>query len=210
MARIKTAAGLKISGKLGNLVFVQQGEQTYVRTSPERKKGHWSRRQQQHRSRFQAFTAYYQQMREKVVKPIWNLSATKQFTGYNLFMKANMPAFNQQGELADPSLLHFSTGPLPLPLCLSAEKNDSAPQLVNIRWEPGAVSPLASGNDELLMIINTASGTEGPITTGTFRKEGHYQLDLSEHQEEQEGNLYLFFANSERSAYSEDKYIHIE
>jgi len=136
MAKAKIAGGIQLSGKLGNgLVFVPYGDEMIVRTLPaQRKPDGWSRKQKAHRERFRAVSRHYKNYRDSIVRPIWSLSATVKHTGYNLFVQANMPAFDHNGEMSDPSLLHFSTGPVSLPQQFRAERLADDPSVIRFSW----------------------------------------------------------------------------
>lgn len=204
MAKFKGMPGMKLSGNIGGLVFVQVGDQTYVRRAPTRKKDSWSQKQQQHRARFKSFTGFYRSLRETVVKPIWNLSATKNLTGYNLFMKANLPAFSSDGGHIDPALLHFSTGPLPLPRYLSAWRDVESPATIEISWHTEIITRMEQPDDELLIAVRSNFQSFGPIETGCLRKDGNCLFDVSEWESTSPLNLYLFFASADRTRYSPD------
>ena len=209
MARVKGTIASQLSGTIGGLVFVQVGDKTYVRTAPNRKKNSWSKKQQQHRSRFQACTRFYQALRETVVIPIWNLSATKNLSGYNLFMKTNLPAFDAEGARIDPALLHFSMGTLPLPQHLSIVRDETSPTTVQISWSAELITRAEQPDDELLMMIRNDFQTFGPIETECLRKDESCRFDLSEWASESKWNLYLFFASADRTRYSTDQYFSV-
>lgn len=210
MARTKSFPGLILSGKIGNLVFVQHGDEVIVRTLPERRKpDSWSEKQLQQRKRFQAARLFYNSVRENVVNPIWKLSATKKLTAYNLFLKANLGAFDKNGELADYSRLHFSTGPLPLPQQLTAARSTDNPGQVIVRWNPEAQSKAELANDELLCVWAREGQRLGPIATGSVRGEGQRILEHPSVEAGESWNLYLFFRNKNHTSYSDDKHIQL-
>jgi len=207
MARTKALPELLLSGKLGNLVFVQQGDEVIVRTAPrKRKPDSWSEKQLAHRARFQAVNRYYQSWREQVVKPIWNQAATAKQTGYNLFIKANMPAFDASGTIGDYSLLHFSTGALALPQALTASRTEDSPDIVRLSWKTDCLTRMEHANDELLLVLLQEEERRGPITTGAQRQDGSYELQLPPTPPDKPWHAYLFFRNAAHRIYSPDKY----
>ncbi|WP_430972510.1 DUF6266 family protein [Sunxiuqinia rutila] len=208
MARTNTPPGSYLSGKAGNLVFVQNGDEVIVRSLPKpRKPESWSEKQQQQRKRFQAARLFYTEVRDQVVTPIWKLSATRKLTAYNLFLKANLGAFDKNGELADYSRLHFSMGSLPLPLQLNASRTVEAPDKVTIRWNPTPQTKAESNSDELLCMWAKPNQQIGPVATASFREDGQSMLALPETTDEEAWNLYLFFKNSSGTSYSNDKHV---
>ena len=209
MARIHGTIGGHLSGKLDGLVFVKVGDKTYVRTAPERRKDSWSPKQEQHRRRFQAFTRFYRMHRGNIVQPIWNLSATKQQTGYNLFMKANLPAFNADGSDFDPSLLHYSTGPLDLPQNLMLHRDELNPMMVHVSWNPECITRQERPDDELLIVRGGSYRAIGPIETAAQRKAGSCTFDFTDRLKEGPWDLYLFFVSADRKKYSPDKHFSV-
>lgn len=209
MARIHGTIGGHLSGKLDGLVFVKVGDKTYVRTAPKRRKDSWSPKQEQHRRRFQAFTRFYRMLRGNIVQPIWNLSATKQQTGYNLFMKANLPAFNADGSAFDPSLLHYSTGPLALPQNLMLHRDELNPMVVHVSWNPECITSKERPDDELLIVYGGSFKAIGPIEAGVRRETGKCTIDFTGQLTKGSWELYLFFASANREKYSPDKHFSV-
>ena len=206
MARTNTPPGAYLSGKAGNLVFVQNGDEVIVRSLPKRRKpDSWSEKQLQQRKRFQAARTLYSAVRDSVVNPIWKLAATRKLTAYNLFMKANLGAFDKNGELADYSRLHFSMGPLPLPQQLTAVKTVDDPVKVAISWNPELQTKAEAGDDELLCVWASPNHRIGPVGTGSLRHDGQCMLALPATGDA--WNLYLFFRNSSGISYSDDKHV---
>ncbi|MCW0483369.1 DUF6266 family protein [Gaoshiqia sediminis] len=207
MAKAKTLGGLQLSGKLGDtLVFVRYGDEMIVRMAPSpRKKDSWSSKQQSQRVRFRAVTWHYRWYKETVVVPIWNLSATVRHTGFNLFVQANMPAFDQTGKVSDYSLLHFSTGPVPLPQNLTVERNPENPAQVQFRWSTNRLSQAEMASDKL-MVFAYNPGYKSPLNTGASRADGVASLDLPTDWGDRQLHLYLYFQRADGSAYSNDRY----
>ncbi len=207
MARTNNLPEYFLRGKIGNVVFVQNGDQVIVRAAQaKRKKESWSEKQQQHRSRFKAVIDHYQQLKNRIVSPIWDLAATHNLTSYNLFLKANLPAFDNNGVLSDFSLLHYSIGSLPLPQRLSAVREESNPQEILISWNTELITKAEMPNDELLYVLVHGEETLGPVATGARRSDGMFRLQCPDQTDGESCHLYLFFSNQARSHYSEDKY----
>lgn len=210
MAKAKGIGGLQLSGKLGDtLVFVRYGDDMIVRMAPSpRKKGSWSAKQQSQRSRFQSVVWFYRLYKESVVIPIWNLSATVKHTGFNLFVQANMPAFDPNGQVCDYSLLHFSTGSVPLPQNLKAERNAENPSQLLFRWNAKPVNQAEKSSDKL-MVFAYKPGYRTALNPGATRADGAANLDLPADWVPQKLNLYLYFQRADGSAYSNDRYFEL-
>ena len=204
MAKIEGGITSKASGKLGPVVVVQRDGKSYIRLAPQFSKNSWTPGQKQHRERFRKVNAFCQAYKRSVIFPIWNKIAEHK-TGYNLFIKANMPAFGRDGELTDISLLHFSDGKLPVPFNSNGERVEGDLTKIKVNWQNDAMLPTKFNNDELMMMVAFPERFIGPAATGIKRslQEGIVTLPGDP------GNIkgiYLFFSNSERNSYSPDRY----
>lgn len=210
MARTKGIGGLQLSGKLGNLVFVPYGDETIVRMAPEKRKSDsWSQKQQEHRKLFYGVNVLYRKVKQKFVEPIWKRSATKKHTGYNLFIKANLPAFGEFGQLVDQSLLHFSCGPLPLPKNITAKRSGDQPAEVHISWNPRCFTKQEAADDELCLVLLGDPYAARLVACGVGRGAGAYTLHLNEQQAMEHPTLFLFFRRKDALCYSDDKFFRL-
>jgi len=79
-----------------------------IRSAPrKRSKNSWSDKQKLNWKRFGAMVTFWKQFKYTPMQKIWKI-ADEGGRGINLFIKTNMPAFGAEGELLDPSRLHFS------------------------------------------------------------------------------------------------------
>lgn len=204
MARVTNGLGRALSGRLDNIVFVKKGDITYVRTLPrERKPSEWSADQIQHRECFAIVVNYASRMMNSFVRPIWNKSATDTKSGFNLFVKANKPAFGTNGIVEDPCMLRFSAGSLALPSNLKVVVSSEVANVITIRWKNQIANP-ERGHDHLMVVFYSSNELMKPIQTAFMRKDEQAQLVLPE----KTGNeifLYLFFGSSDQTAYSNDQ-----
>jgi len=111
---MKRNIGDCVSGKLGNVVFIQSKGNSYVRTAPLRKVNNWSTSQILYRERLSKVSALWRSISSPEMKNIWNL-ATTEMNGYAYFIKKNIPALTIAGDLIDPFLIHATEGKLPFP-----------------------------------------------------------------------------------------------
>ncbi len=204
MARIKSGGSNAISGMVGPVVFVQRGNSTFVRRAPQFSGNSWSPRQKQHRERFKKMADFCREYKFSVIFPIWRkVSATQ--IGYNLFLKANAPAFGLDGELADLSLLRFSDGSLPVPFQIGAEQQPGDPAKIAVSWVNDPMLSPQFKQDELMMMVAHAGQFSGPYATGIRRMEQQGVIALPEGLQQIEG-IYLFFGSPDREAFSPDHY----
>jgi hypothetical protein len=203
MARVKNGFGKALSGSLGQLVFVNCGETTYVRTLPrERKPSEWSADQKNNRNCFAGVVKYASRMMKSFVKPIWN-RAIPGSRGFQLFVKANKPAFGTHGTVANPGLLRFSAGALPFPLNMRVSLLAEQPGIISVSWKNQIISPVR-GDDHLMLVFYDPYDSAAPIEAGFSRKDEHARIALPE-KPGQEIYLYLFFKSADETLYSIDQ-----
>jgi hypothetical protein len=207
MARIVSGPDKGFSGKVGGLVYSQQGGETYVRTAPHRSKNSWSPRQQLHRVRFKAVHDYCAKYKYTLIPQIWNLAA-EHGHGFNLFLKANMPAFALDGQLLEIEKLHFSDGKLPLPMQFKAKRLDGDPSKVEATWLNDENLSGIYTHDELMIVAGYSDHFSSPVATGVHRKAGHAIISLPDDYPEIT-RVWLFFAAYNRKAYSPDQFFSI-
>ena len=204
MARIVGGIGQNLSGTADGMVFVNRNGKTYMRSLPRpRKASEWSDKQRQARSGFAAVIRYARSHKKYVIAPIWNKAAQgMDQNGFNLFVSANRGAFDFEGKMGDPGLLHFSTGHLPLPFRLAAKVDSQNPESINVSWVD-QLNDSAYMNDCLMAVTYKGIAT-APVNTGFTRKDGHATL-VNSTPEGEEGFLYLFFWNKKLDQYSADQ-----
>ncbi len=168
----KLNAGLfgALSGKIGNVVVVNRGKTTYVRSVPKYTEESWTDSQRQVRKRFALVSKFCQEYKKSIIFPIWNLLPGPS-SGYNKFLGTNIKAFDKEGNIMDMSLLHFSNGVLTPPLNLSVEKRQGE---VAISWSNDTALSRTRTKDKLMfMAVKDGDGTTngeitGPVITGSI------------------------------------------
>lgn len=204
MARVNNILGKGLSGRLGNIVFVNSGGITYARALPrERKPSEWSAHQKEHRKCFAGVVKYASRMMKLFVTPIWNNAVPGSVRGFNLFVKANKSAFGTNGSVTDPGLLRFSAGLLPLPDNLKAIVLPDQPKIITVSWTNQPVNS-ARSSDHLMVVFYNIYESFVPVDTGFKRIEEQAQILLPE-KSGKEIYLYLFFKSTEETLYSNDQ-----
>ncbi len=200
MAIIKGGA---ISGKFGKLVGAKWKDLDIIRTVPrKRKAGEWSEKQIAHRKCFAAANAFARNSRESLIKPIWNRAATGHFSGYNIFMKANKPAFEPAGELIDPRMLKMTTGKLPLPFNIAATYECGEKVSIDVSWENADALDFVHDTDKLMIILFRNLHFTAPIDTGFTRIQAKAHIELSPDYRNREC-IYIFFQNQKGDEFSD-------
>ena len=128
-------------------------------------------------------------------------------TGYNLFLKTNLPAFNADGTGFDFEWMHLSAGKLPLPHRLKVQKVADDPEKVEITWTYDTENVLAGSRDVLMMTVVRDGKFAAPIATGILRKQQSAVIGLPATGTVQ--GIYLSFASNERKFYSPDQWFGI-
>ena len=200
MGRIKNSVEAMISGKVGNMVFVQDNGQTYIRTVPVRTKNSWSPKQKMHSKRFAMVNKFCSHFKKSMISAIWNLASPIN-RGYSLFVKANMPAFALDGTLIDPQMLQVSTGNLLLPRQIIAERQGEGSSSIALNWQNDPNLSVLRLTDELMAVVSNGTQYSAAIATGLSRSamEGMFELPL---KPANVTLVYLFFAAKDGKDYS--------
>lgn len=200
MAKIKDDY---LSGIIGPVVAAKWKDIRYIRARPKRSKSKiWSEKQIAHRKCFAAVNEFSKSASSLLIKPIWNLAAHGNLTGYNLFLKANKPAFEPEGELADPRLLKMTMGDLPLPLNIDAGLKRNTKLSIEVSWENPEVLDPAYNTDQLMLIFFKNGRFTVPMETGFSRDKTDVEIILPEEYREMEC-VFIFFKNKEGNDFSE-------
>jgi len=201
MARMKRNIGELVSGKIGNVVFYQLHDKSYVRAAPVRKKDSWTEEQQFHRQRISKASGYWRSLRSEIMSKIWN-SAAEQMNGYAWFMKATMPALEMDGTLIDAKLLKVSAGKLTVPQQLIAERHPDNASIVVVSWQNDPHIKGERLNDELMVVSNTGDQFSQVTATGIKRGAKNGSFELPQHPTAAT-HVYLFMASRDREEFSE-------
>ena len=201
MTKVRQGLESMLSGKFGNMVFVQRDGKTYMRSAPKRKKDSSTPAMLLNQKRFGEVIKFCSQFKDTVIPQIWNLAAVNT-SGYRLFQKTNSPAFGSDGSLMDPKLLRFSIGKLALPEGIIAGRPEVGGSIIEVSW-PQDVNMGGVRLQDNLMVISFADGIYSDIMdTGLVRSDlnGSFELPI---EPKAATHIYLFFASRDRRTYSE-------
>ena len=205
MAKIGGGSNGSISGMIGPVVFFKLNGKLYARKAPVRRaKNSWSNNQVLYRKKVSKLAAFWKLSIPVPTRQVWNLAA-EAMTGYNLFLKTNLPAFSPDGMEIDPEWLHLSAGNLPLPHKLKAGRVADDPGQVEVAWQDDSGIGLAQPTDVMMMIIASEGKFTVPVATGAVRKQEKAVIQLPTGTGTVQG-IYLSFAAKERMLYSPDQY----
>lgn len=201
MAEVNDIFGNDVTGKVGLVSFYRLRGKTIMRSLPVRRSKTRSKNQLRNQNRFREVQKFCKQFKLLIIPQIWNLAATTS-SGYHLFMKANTPAFDQDGLLTDPLKIRLSTGTLTLPTGMQAVRTSAGSSTIRVNWEN---EPTLGGLTlkDRLMVISAAEGHYSDITdTGLMRKSLGGSFELPE-LEVPATHLYLFFESLDQRYYSD-------
>ncbi|MFA8436817.1 MAG: DUF6266 family protein, partial [Marinifilaceae bacterium] len=173
----------------------------YLRTLPGPNTSN-TEKQQQQRSRFKAITGLASTLMGSLIRPVWN-KATQQMTGYNLFVKTNMPAFNQDGQLANYGEFHASVGNLPLPSELTIQDDTETTSGIELTWEDESATGIGNADDKLRLLVMDASEMH-VINSDVLRSAETASITLP--LAAGTVQVYAFFGSDAGDAFSGDKH----
>lgn len=201
MARVITENGINISGRLDDVVYVRLRGKTYIRKAAKKRRDANDPKMLLNQQRFGCITKFSVQFKHSLISMIWNDAATAS-SGYNLFVKENSPAFAKDGRIAYPLLLKFSTGKLPMPDHLTAQRIIPDSDTITILWEKETHIYGTRQKDDLVALCYDGTEFSSMVATGIRRKDagGSFNLPL---MQEKVQYIYLFFAAEDRRSFSD-------
>lgn len=206
MAKIKSDATGAISGTVGPVVYYYVNGKQYVRSAiRDRAKDSWSEGQVIYRQKVSKVGAFWKLLIKNPVRLTWNLAA-ENMSGYNLFLKTNLPAFVGDGTKMDLDRLHLSIGTLPLPLHLNAIAEQGDPMKWKVSWKDDSGIGLSKSSDELIVVFAHDGKFSNPVATGAKRGQETALVQVPEGTGTLQG-IYLSFASGDRKLFSMDQFV---
>jgi len=206
MAKMKRNIGDYVSGKIGNVVFVQMKGKSYVRSAPHRTNIAWSESQIYHRHKLSNVAKMWRNINSEEMKHIWKL-ASNDLSNYAWFVKKNINAFSISGELIDPMLIQVVDGKLTNPLFKIT--NAFLNSKFNIEWINDPNIKKKRLNDHLM--IMTYYNNNFTSMSDTNIKRSDLTAEINKPMPDaitQLGHVYFFFASTDNCNYSPS--IHFE
>jgi len=139
---------------------------------------------------------------DNIVHPIWDREAVK-MSGYNLFVKYNLPAFDKNGDIPDHSKLSFSVGDLILPENIEVQDDPGVEGGIAISWNDNSGTGNALATDRLRVLamcegeVSVLEGLEVTRDTGAANILLPFGAGV-------EAQVYVFFESEDVSEFSED------
>lgn len=200
MTKVKEGIESMLSGKFGDMVFVQRQGKTYVRRAPQRKKDSSTPAMLLNQQRFAQIMSFCGQFKDTVIPRVWTVAAEGR-SGFRLFQKVNSPAFAPDGSLPDVSKVKLSTGNLTLPQGLKVSRKAAGSTTVNVSWNEDAELGGLHLKDELLAVSAGNGQYSDIIDTGITRGALGGTVELPG-EPSSATHLYLFFGARDGKDYS--------
>lgn len=178
MAKLPGGVNGPISGTAGPVTLYTRDGKTYMRGAiKERSKDSWSDKQVSYRQRVSKVGQLWKSLAKNPGRDCWRI-LSKPNPGFSLFLKTNLPAFNEDGSHVDLEWLHLSIGNLPLPHLLKATLSATEPETWEVSWQNDAGKGEARADDALMVMVALENGFSYPIATGFLRKQQHVTVKL--------------------------------
>lgn len=205
MARCYSSPFNRFSGRVGRIIYYRVGDQSYARTAPGQVKDCRSELQLYYRERMRKTVTFYGVIRQTWLAKIWQvLGKVERRSGYNLFLRANMRAFNGENLLYD--LVHFSAGSLFLPSEFQGYREGNK---VRLTWKNENTVRKERLEDELWCVVMTEDmrfRIVPPESMGSVRGDERAEIELAAEQEEKV-RLYCFFGSVDKCDFSENLHL---
>lgn len=182
-----------LRGRIGNLVFYRYRNKVCVRQVPRHVKAPSTPEQIAQQEKIAALAIFYQAMKEAGIYPYWQEAAKGMVqTGYNLLVKANLPAFDGDGRICNFTRLLLTTGRLRLPDDLRVSVPEAG--TIAVEWSHYPL-PRTNPDDRLhaLLLKDGESFDLLPADTGGCRRDDCRALIRLPEEGKEFPHLYLFF-----------------
>ena len=206
MARCLSKGFNRFSGRVGNVIFYKMRGEVYARARPTEVRDCRSELQLYYRERMRGTVTFYGVVRQTLLARVWQaVGRRKNRSAYNLFVQANIRAFNGGALLYD--FVRFSSGNLFLPNDVQAFRDGSK---IRLTWKnEGLVNDERLG-DELWCVVMTEDKNFRiiePEETGGVRENEGAEIEITS-EEGEKVHLYCFFGARGRDDFSEN--LHFE
>lgn len=197
----------KIKGRIDDLIFYEAKGQQRIRRYKAKKPQPASCTQNLQRCRMRAAVALYRANRDTEIPNIWKLAVKEMvMSGYNLFIKTNIAAFDQNHRIIDYNMLHFSCGRLELPIHL--EITGYRDGCVIVGWKNTFPMCSARVNDCLhaVWLKNNGGFSLQTVPTSCISRAEEKAILPVEGAGTEDLHLYLYFSNQAKNSFSPNKY----
>jgi hypothetical protein len=189
------------TGKVGSVVGSSWKGVNYIKSLPGPNTSN-SEAQQKQRSRFKSVVGLASSLLSSLIRPVWNLVSGK-MTGYNLFVKTNMAAFDESGVLVNYSDFHASVGALPLPENLNIQDDVDVVSGIEVSWKDDSATGIGNADDKLHLLVMNEEKVH-ILNTISVRSDQSAEITLP--VPAGDVHLYPFFGTADGDKFSPDSY----
>ncbi len=196
-----------LQGRVGNLVFYNVQGVTRIRSVPLMVRNPETPVQQAVRKRLIAAVLFYRRLKATPLRTVWQIAARDMpVSGYNLFLKWNIHAFNDR-TLGTPSALNMTCGSLPRmnDLQLAGRSGRS----VTLTWSNSLEVAGNLAGDRLQVVALFERRMYSPVWlkgVQACRCDRKAVIDL-EQENFRRAHLYCFFRSPDGGAFSVSAYV---
>lgn len=195
------------SGKVGNVVGASWKGIDYIRTKPDHVFNPNTPKQQAQRSKFKGVQEFAQLLKRPIVTPIWNPVAVK-MSGFNLFVKKNIFAFNSSGEIEDYSKVQIAMGKIAFPFEFNTEMDKTDGTKIMLDWKDDK-EVYQFSEEALLNVVILTKGSSRPRRYFAICKRSELKAEIDidgRYPEGTEINVYAFFSEDEFSKFTDSEH----
>jgi len=190
-----------VSGTVGTVVGAAWKGVTYLRAKAISHKDANTEKQVNQRNRFATCIALAKLVRFNIIRPIWSKYSVK-MSGFNLFVKTNIPFFAADKTITDYDNFKFSVGNLPLPENIVVANAASGNGDIIITWTDNSGVDIAAATDRLRLV--TLKGIEPKVITGvTFTRNAQQANVQLPYAAGDAVHVYVFFEDEAGENFSE-------
>lgn len=207
MARCYSKEFGGFSGRVGNVIFYKRKGEFYARAYPAEVKDRRSELQLFNRERMRHSATFYGIVKLTQLARVWQVAGWRNNrSAYNLFVQANIRAFNGTTLLYE--LVHFSLGSLCPPRDMQAYREGNK---IRLTWKNDGLLSGERLGDELWCVVMTEDKNFRVVEPGeieSLRGEESAEIKLSEEPGEKV-HLYCFFGSVGMDDFSENLYFEL-
>lgn len=212
MVEIKSGALLGAHGRYQGMVVFQKGNKTYGRALPSYDGNADSPSRKVQNARLAAAVTHYQTIKETFLYHAWRMEATRRevISGYNLFLKENIKAYNTDYTVGDFRLLTLVAGALQVPFRM--QQQEAPAGVLSITWEASPWVSRQRNEDAFMLAViydDEPFRVEIIENTGITRLDGTATIPLVK-AGAGEAHVYAFFTNEKRDAFTNNVYFNVK
>ena len=212
MVEIKSGLLKDAHGRHDGMVIYHKRGKTFGRKLPSYDGNVDSPIRARQNARLSSVVTLYQSVKNTFLVYSWNREANNRdiSSGYNLFVKENINAFDTDYNVGDFALLKFTLGDLQTPFQF---RQQEAPEgILSITWDTAPWICDRRNKDELVLAViydNEPFRVQIIENTGITRNDGIANI-LLDQTNATEAHIYTFFTNADRDSFSNSLYYKIK